>query len=363
MPATPIPYAPDIEAAEPNERETARALNEALLSISKTTAKDYGRAVRSVHAKGHAFLEGTLTVHDNLPAELAQGLFQQPNQYPAIARISTIPGDIIDDRISVPRGFALKVMNVKGERLEGSESASTQDFLMVDGPAFGAPTAKAFLGNLQLLAKTTGKAEWAKLGLSFVLRGVEKGLEAIGQPSGLVKTLGGHSMTNPAGSTYYSQTPFRFGAYVAKFSLKPASANLVALVRATVKTKGRDHLREALEGVFTSDGATWELQVQLRTHAGKMPVEDASAVWPEDLSPYRTVADFTVQAQSAWNSKNADLADDQLSFNPWHGLAAHRPLGSVNRVRKLAYKASSDFRSTVNKCPVQEPGEGYRLPR
>ena len=29
-----------------------------------------------------------------------------------------------------------------------------------------------------------------------------------------------------------------------------------------------------------------------------------------------------------------------LSFNPWHALAEHRPLGGMNRLRKVAYAAS-----------------------
>src|SRR5258708_6928935 len=40
-------------------------------------------------------------------------------------RFSTIPGDILDDSVSTPRGLAIKVIGVEGERLEGSEARST----------------------------------------------------------------------------------------------------------------------------------------------------------------------------------------------------------------------------------------------
>jgi hypothetical protein len=46
----------------------------------------------------------------------------------------------------------------------------------------------------------------------------------------------------------------------------------------------------------------------------------------------------------------------------WYGLALHRPLGSVNRLRKAAYQMSADFRATTNRCPIHEPREAVRLP-
>jgi hypothetical protein len=119
-PADPIPYSPAVETPEPGEAETTAELIETLRGISETTYKDGGHALRSVHAKSHGLLEGQLEVLDGLPPRLAQGLFARPGTYPAVLRISTIPGDILDDSITVPRGLAIKVMGVEGERLPGS---------------------------------------------------------------------------------------------------------------------------------------------------------------------------------------------------------------------------------------------------
>ena len=145
----------------------------------ETTSEHYGHAVRSVHAKSHGILKAELTVLPDLPPEFAQGMFAVPGVYQAVLRISTNPGDILSDSISVPRGLALKVMEVGGARLSGAEGNS-QDFVMVNGPVFTAPNAKAFLKSLKLLAKTTDRAEWAKKALSAVLRGAERALEAVG---------------------------------------------------------------------------------------------------------------------------------------------------------------------------------------
>lgn len=106
--------------------------------------------MRSVHAKSYALLEGELTVPDGLPAELAQGMFAQPGTYPVVLRFSTNPGDILDDRVSAPRGLAVKVIGVDSARLPGSEGAVTQDFVVANGPAFVALDAKTFLGSLKL---------------------------------------------------------------------------------------------------------------------------------------------------------------------------------------------------------------------
>ncbi len=42
------------------------------------------------------------------------------------------------------------------------------------------------------------------------------------------------------------------------------------------------------------------------------------------------------------------------------GIAAHRPLGNINRARRNTYRHSADFRVRVNDCPYHEPvsGEG-----
>jgi hypothetical protein len=359
----PVPYTPDVEQRETDEAETGRALSATLSTISETTAKDYGRGVRSVHAKSHALLQGTFTVKESLPPELSQGLFAKAAVYPVVLRISTIPGDLLDDRVSVPRGVAIKLLNVDGDRLPGSEEHRTQDFILVDGPAFAAPTASKFLGNLKLLAKTTDKAEWAKIALSKILRGVEKGIEAIGSKSPLITTLGGHPLTNPAGDIYYSQTPFRYGEYMAKFSLAPVSANLTALTGVEIDLAGRrDGLRDELRHVFALRGGTWEFRVQLLTDPKSMPIEDASVVWPEDVSPFVAVATIEIEPQTAWSDERARVGDDQLAFSVWHGLAAHRPLGSVNRVRKDTYDDSARFRGRMNGCPISEPREALNLP-
>ena len=177
--AAPIRYSPAVEAIQPDEGETIQGLKDAFDTILETTAKDYGHAVRSVHAKAHAILQGFVTVADNLPPELAQGLFARPGEHEVYMRISTNAGDILPDAISLPRGLALKVLDVEGERLPGA-AGTTQDFIMVNGPVFQTKTADQFLGNLKILARTTDRMQGTKKVISLVLRGVNTALTALG---------------------------------------------------------------------------------------------------------------------------------------------------------------------------------------
>ncbi len=352
---TPVPYDASFEQLEDHEDETSADVAKALGEISDTTFEDTGRALRSVHAKSHALLRGELRVLE-VPLPFAQGLFAVPRSYPVAIRISTSPGDLLDDRVSTPRGFALKVIGVDGERLAGSQSARTQDFLLVNGPAFLAPTAKKFLGSLELLASTTDRVPRLKRAFSAVLRGTEKLIEAVGSESGFLKSMGGHPETHPLGETYFSQVPFLYGLHMAKWQIAPVSNELQALKDAEVDLDDKpDGLRAALNAHFASHGGEWELRVQLCTDLESMPIEDATVAWPEGQSPFVPVARITVAPQVAWSESRSVEMDDGLAFSPWHGLAAHRPLGSINRVRRAAYESSAGARSARGRCPIHEP--------
>jgi hypothetical protein len=359
----PVRFASSVETIQPDEAEVIGQLNQSFQSILDTTSRDYGHAVRAVHAKAHGIARGTLTVADALPPELAQGLFAAPGRYEAVIRLSTNPGDILDDSIGLPRGLALKVIGVEGERLPGSEGDTTQDFIMVNAPVFAAPDAKAFSKNLKLLAGTTDKAEGAKKLLSGVLRAFEATLETVGLESATLKQMGGAANVHPLGETYFSQTPFRYGDHIAKFQLAPVSPALTRLTGDIVSTSGRpDALREAVREVLIEQGGTWELRVQLNRDLEAMPVEDPTKEWKEADSPFQTVATLEIPPQLSWEHGGSDAVDDALSYSIWHGIAAHRPLGNVNRARRDTYAHSAGFRRHFNGCPVHQPRALAELP-
>lgn len=358
-----VRYRPDVEHEESGEEATAEDLCKTMRGISEATFKDTGHAIRAVHAKSHGILEGELEVAPDLHGVLAQGLFARPGRYPVVLRFSTIPGDILDDAVSVPRGLAIKVIGVEGERLPGSEGDVTQDFVLVDGPAFNAPNLKVFGTNLKLLAGSTDKAEGAKKALSAAFQLVEQAVESVGGKSPTLTTLGGHAPTHILGETFYSQAPLLWGDYFGKVCVTPVSDTLRALKDKKIELKDRPHaLREEVLAYFAQHGGEWDVRVQLCTDLEKMPVENPHKQWSEDESPYLPVARITVKPQVAWSDARSRAVDDGLSFSPWHGLAAHRPLGSVNRARREAYEMSADYRGRFNGCPISEPRALEALP-
>lgn len=357
-PIAALAYQPSFEQLEEDEAETTREMVETMRKISQTVHQDEGHAYRSVHAKSHGLLRGEIEVLQGLPDVLAQGAFAKPGVRPLVMRLSSTPGDLLDDKVSTPRGLSIKIVGVEGARLPGSEGDVTQDFVMINGPAFSAPTAKKFLGNLKLLAGTTDKAPGAKNVLATALRGLESLIEKVGGESAMLKSLGGHPATNPLGETYYTQVPVLYGPYMAKLSIAPLSPELTALKDAPVDLGASpDALREAVVRHFHTQGGVWELRVQLCVNLETMPIEDASVVWPEDTSAFVAVARINVPPQPAWSEDRVRAVNDGMAFSPWHGLAAHRPIGSIMRVRKAAYEMASRFRSEHNPVKVSEPRE------
>lgn len=356
LPIAPQRYDPALDIPEEDEAETAEAISKTMRSISEKTFADEKHAIRSVHAKSHGLIKAEFEVLPGLPPVLAQGLFATPARYAALMRLSTIPGDLLSDNVSTPRGLALKIVGVEGERLEGAEGAVTQDFLMVNGPLFNAPSGKAFLRSLKLVALTTDRAEGAKAALSKVARNVEKVVEAFGGESALIKTLGGEPPYHILGETFFTQLPMRYGDYMAKLKLAPVSPELTALTGKPVDIEASPNaLRVAVIEHFVALGGVWELRAQLCAGINDMPIDNPAKDWDVAKSPFVTIARLTARPQTAWSLARSEAVDDGMGFSPWHGLAAHRPLGPIMRMRKMAYARSQQFRSERNPTPVREP--------
>lgn len=354
-PAAPIHYHPALDAADPREGEAIDALKDVFAGMARTVAEHEGHAYRAVHAKGHALLEAVFEVDRDLPPELAHGLFGQPRRYRALVRLSSPPAEQLPDTVSTPRAIAVKVLAVPGGRVEGGSGGDSQDFLMVNAPAFSAPDPATFLRAARLLAATTERMPRTKEVISSTLRGAGAVLEKAGVESGALRGLGGEPMRHPLGETYFSQVPFLYGPHVAKFSLAPVSPALLAL-EDTRLPADVDAQRDAVRDFFaTLEGSVeWALRVQLCRDPARMPVDDPSVEWSEDASPWQQVARLVVPRQVSW-SDDSQAADDRLAFSPWNALLDHRPLGAINRARREVMAVSRALRTAWNGCPIHEP--------
>lgn len=352
---TPLRYHPDVEHVEPDEPQTARDLAETMLSIAQKTYADSGHAIRCVHAKSHGLLAAHIQTLPDLPPNLAQGIFAKPLTYEAVVRLSTTPGDLLHDSVSTPRGMALKVFDVQGARLPDSEESTGQDFVMVNGRTFNSPSGKAFLRSLKMLAMTTDRLEGTKEVVSKVFKGLESVIETVGGESATLKSLGGNPQTHILGDSFFTQLPLRHGDYIAKLAIVPASENLRALSGTRLDTGADpDIIRHEVQRFFAEETAVWHMQAQLCTDLGDMPVEGVEA-WDEEKSPFITIAHIVAKPQPAWNEDRVQTVDDGMKFSPWNGVVAHQPLGSIMRLRKLAYEKSAACRSQRNATAVTEP--------
>ncbi len=347
-------YRDNVETIEPDEQETQNKIVELMTTGMHKVQENVGRNVRISHAKAFGLFKGTLTVKSNLPLELAQGLFAKPGAYQVLVRLSTAPGEINDDsKLNTVRGMAIKVLNVDGPKLSG-HTADTQDFVLNTGKEFITGGPKAFLQTFKPNAEIAPKlSDNVKGAVSEVARVTNAALNAVGVNSEKLDFFG-HPKQHPMTDAYFSQTAFRYGDYVAKIGVIPDTPGLQALMDQTYDPKTYDALREATNDFFHTQPAEFIVAVQLNTGLDEMPIEDAQAKWPEKNSPYQTVARLILPVQTAWDPARDNFFED-LSFSPAHALAAHRPLGGINRARLVAYTTLSQTRLSENNKSVREP--------
>jgi hypothetical protein len=359
-----VRYRDDLERPRPDEDQLVKKIADVLHGNNEWAFKKYRHGIRDAHAKSHGILRGELTVYPGLREPYRQGLFATPATYPVIARLSSTSGALRSDQTRGVRGLGIKVLGVHGERARPGDDATTQDFILVTHREFPFPDAHAYLKRgmpmAWLLARLpdsallfTGKALGAaQSALKRVNRSLPTALELFSEPN-----------THILGLTFFSSAPLRWGDYVAKVCYTPLSESVKTLQGQPVPTNsGKDAFRDMVVEFFRTNTAEYELKVQLCTDLAKMPIEDATVAWPETDSPHIGVAKITFGVQNPDTPERRRFGDDVLSFNSWRGLAAHRPLGSINRLKKLVYDASSDFRHRVNHVTRMEPADVADLP-
>jgi hypothetical protein len=156
--------------------------------------------------------------------------------------------------------------------------------------------------------------------------------------------------SNPLQMRYWSTTPYLFGRTAVKYSAIPRVINSAD----PASSAGPDFLRDAMICQLSQHEAFFDFTVQLQKNAQSMPIEDPGKEWREAESPFRKVATIRI-LQQEFDSEAQRTFGENLSYTPWHGLPAHRPLGGINRARKIVYDAISIFRHARNGVPRREP--------
>jgi catalase len=346
----PIPYVESVEVVPPDEAEDMRAVIEALQQLLQHSREQTGRFQSDVHVKSHGIARGEFRVLPDLPDELAQGLFARAQSFPAVVRFSNAAPQPQSDLVPDGRGLALKLFDVDGERLDSDpDGTRTQDFLMVNHPVFVARNVKDYLRLEQVLV--AAKDNPVVLATQGLTGGDWNPLRWHWREAVTVAQIATHLPAHPAGLTYFSMTPIRYGRYVAKYRVQPAGALPGSWVDLVTKLSTEpDALHQILAATLRSQELPFDFQIQLRTSAETMPVEDATIEWPETESPYRTVATLVLSRQELDGSRPS--SSEPWAFNPWHALRDHQPLGGLNRLRRQVYPISANWRRPTAETPT-----------
>lgn len=317
-----------------------------VLILQKKMAKDYpiGEMKRDAHPKNLASLKGQFIIEPDIPVELKAGIFQFPETYPVWIRISSSSGKIQSDKIKDVRGFAIKIMGVKGERFQPqNKEKETQDFMLMSYPVMPLGTVKLFHDAVYDSIEWSPVIFFSRLILSgnfHILNELRKARQ---------------NQTSPLDIRYWSTTPYLCGTdQNVKYSLVPTSH-----LKSSMPPVLTDHyLTENMENHLAGNEASFDFMVQVQKDPGRMPVEDAGVEWSEQESPFIKVATLRIPTQSFRTREREELAEN-LSFSPAHSLAAHRPIGGINRARIEIYRRLSEFRHKHNSKPLMEPDSPF----
>ena len=163
-------------------------------------------------------------------------------------------------------------------------------------------------------------------------------------------------VSNPLQIRYWSVVPYQLGTgperQAIKFSAKPSSAAIGPIPN----NPSPDYLRDALRATLRKSDATLKFLVQPRT-SDSLSVEDSMSEWTEEQAPFHEVATVYIPQQDFDSPEQYEFAEN-ISFNPWHALPEHRPLGVINRIRKVVYDHTSRVRHSMNSVERKEPSPG-----
>jgi len=291
---------------------------------------------RDAHPKMHGLVRAEFTVEPGLPPELAIGVFREPRTFKAWIRFSNQFDTINPDSTRDIRGMAIKLMGVPGDKLlEAEKHERTHDFIVISTNVFVTKDVAEFDAMIKaLMGGTLAKlcffaTHWRVVGNLF-------------------KSM--KRFANPLQIRYFSTTPYLLGERAVKYSAIPH----VARPDEIPNDPDPDYLRLAMIRQLGNEDAVFDFAIQFQTDPDTMPIEDPGIAWSEAESPFRKVATIRIPRQE-FDSEKQRTFGENLSYSPWHALPEHRPLGGINRARKVIYAFISTFRHHYNHAPRAEP--------
>jgi hypothetical protein len=110
-----------------------------------------------------------------------------------------------------------------------------------------------------------------------------------------------------------------------------------------------NYLRDAMVGTLAKRDVEFDVLLQVLTDPHLMPIENNAVFWPLRLSTRVPAAVLRIPQQKFDSPEQLAFAK-VLSYNPWHCISEHRPLGNQSRARLRLYKELlSRLRQTINR--------------
>lgn len=299
---------------------------------------------RPLHHKTLAALRARFEVTE-APRDLRHGLFAEPGSYDAFVRFSSGAGRAQSDRVPDVRGLAVKILGVTGRKvIAGLETATTQDFLTILSPTFPFRDPAAFVdiavasrrGKLAVLRAVL--RHYGPLGLFGAMPRLRRALDS--------------SMRSLAERTYFTAVPLRLGPHAVKLRFRPMD-----VPPRVPPVGGPDALAVELQARVRASPLSFRVEAQRFVDELRTPIEDPTVEWTERDAPWVALARLAIPAQATESRAGRALAAyvERLSFDPWHALVEHRPLGAVMRARAIAYQRAVAARGAISELEVKPP--------
>jgi hypothetical protein len=335
------------ERAQPDEEAHLQAIIDAF-SAQMRRMWNPGYFERGGNTKTHGVVRSEFTVRNDVPPHMRHGILASPRSFPAWVRYSG-PGPVWSADIE-DIGFlsmAIKLMDVPGQKLMDDEKF-TQDLFGTCAPTFVTPDTRA---NAQL-------QHWSYLNAPvfyFFNPREPHILDAI------MNSLWTRTQTSPLECDYFSTVPYLLGEGQAmQYSFHPRSRSRTPVPGLPGRPPD-DYLRMAMASTLLRGDVEFDICVQLQTDPFLMPIENAAVMWPTSLSPRVPVATVRIPRQSFDSPEQIAFAR-WLSYNPWHCLPEHRPLGNISRARRRLYWEMSQLRQQMNALVHYEPDGSETFP-
>jgi catalase len=310
------------EAIAADEAAQHSRMSEIIADVQRKNSAKFG-AGRALHRKAVASMRGRLEIATELPTEAAHGVFVAGKTYDVWARLSNGGPDLKANTKPDIRGFALRLLDVHGEGALGGPT-DHQDFLFINHDRFSSRNSDEFAGIVRAAAKSPLAV------LAFLIRthGWRRGFSQVKTLTATLKK----PFASFATEAFNTVLPHTVGPYAARIGLVPLQhdAPLVADVGADLVAR------------LSKGSVAYDLTLQLFVDEALTPIEDPTVVWSAADSAPVVVGRVTFEQQSADGAFAEQV--ERAKFDPWGGLAVHRPLGEIMRARKAAYFVSQKAR-------------------